>query len=114
MSIISEKTLNDLEFNIILQQISEFCISDLGKTATFKIKPFETLDELNPELQYVNEYLSSFENDNRIPNHYFDDIQKEIHLLKIENSFLEADSFLKILNNSITILEILKFFWVWI
>ena len=110
MSIISNKTLNDLEFNSILQQISEFCISDLGKKATLQIKPFETVEKLNIELQHVNEYLSSFENENRIPNHYFEDIEKEIHLLKIENSFLEPDSFLKILTNSNTIFEILKFF----
>jgi len=110
MSIISEKTLNDLEFYNILKQVSEFCISELGKSAALQIKPHATLNNLNIELQRVNEYLSSFENDNRIPNHYFDDIQKEIHLLKIENSFLEPASFLKILNNTNTIYELLFFF----
>lgn len=110
MSIISEKTLNDLEFYTILTQASEFCISELGKSATLQIKPFAAIDNLNIELQRVNEYLSSFENDNRIPNHYFEGIKKEIHLLKIENSFLEASSFLKILNNTNTIYELLLFF----
>jgi len=109
MSIISEKTLIDLELATILQSVSEFCISDLGKQETLKIKPFSSLNKLQPELQQVNEYLSSFVNDNRIPNHYFDDIQKEIHLLNIENSYLEPASFLKILNNSTTVFEILQF-----
>ncbi|NLP57969.1 DNA mismatch repair protein MutS [Lutibacter sp. B1] len=109
MTKISEKTLNDLEFNTILKAVSELCISDLGKNATLEIKPFGSLKKLLPELHQVNEYLASFENDNRIPNHFFDDIQKEIHLLKIENSYLEPKSFLKILNNTNTVFELLKF-----
>ncbi|WP_456376436.1 endonuclease MutS2 [Lutibacter sp.] len=110
MSKISEKTLIDLELATVLKLVSEFCISDLGKTETLKITPFETLQKLQPELQQVNEYLSSFINDNKIPNHYFDDTQKEIHLLNIENSYLEPASFLKIRNNVNTISELLKFF----
>ncbi|AMC09877.1 DNA mismatch repair protein MutS [Lutibacter profundi] len=110
MSNISEKTLIDLEFNTVLQSVSEFCISNLGKAETLQIKPFQTLEKLKPELEEVNEYLSTFENDTKIPNHYFDDIQKELHLLSIENSYLEPTSFLKILNNSTTIFELLQFF----
>ena len=109
MSNISEKTLLDLEFNTVLQSVSEYCISELGKNATLQIKPFKTQDKLQIELYQVNEYLSSLENDNRIPNHYFDDIQKEIHLLNIENNYLEPASFLKILNTSNTIFELFKF-----
>jgi len=110
MGHISEKTLIDLEFFTILQSVSEFCISDLGKQAALKIRPFEKKEKLLPALYQVNEYLSSFVNDNRIPNHYFDDIQKEIHLLNIENSYLEPASFLKVLNNTNTVFELLKFF----
>ncbi|MFD1292489.1 DNA mismatch repair protein MutS [Lutibacter holmesii] len=110
MSRISEKTLNDLEFFTILQSVSEFCISDLGKEAVLQIRPFSNKELLLPELYQVNEYLSSFVNENRIPNHYFDDLQKEIHLLNIENSYLEPASFLKILNNTNTVFELLKFF----
>ena len=110
MSHISEKTLNDLEFFTVLNSVSELCISELGKEAALKIRPFRKKELLLNELKQVNEYLSSFVNDNRIPNHYFDDIQKEIHLLKIENSYLEPASFLKVLNTSTTIFELLKFF----
>ncbi|MFK5958911.1 MAG: DNA mismatch repair protein MutS [Lutibacter sp.] len=110
MSTISEKTLIDLELATILKTVSEFCISDLGKMETLQIKPFSSIQKLQPELQQVNEYLSSFVNDNKIPNHYFDDIQKEIHLLNIENSYLEPASFLKILNTGTTIFELLQFF----
>ena len=86
MSNISEKTLNDLEFNTILQSVRELCISELGKEASKKIKPIKSREKLQQELSQVNEYLSSFVNDNRIPNHYFDYILKEVHLLKIKNT----------------------------
>ena len=109
MGIISEKTLIDLEFFTILKSVSELSISELGKQAILNIRPYTKKEKLLPELYQVNEYLSSFLNDNRIPNHYFDDIQKEIHLLNIENSYLEPVSFLKILNNSNTVFELLKF-----
>ncbi len=109
MSNISEKTLIDLEFFTILQSVSEKCISELGKKSALKIRPFNTKETLISELNLVNEYLSSYQNDNRLPNHYFDDIQKEIHLLNIENSYLEPASFLKISNNVTTIFELLKF-----
>ncbi len=110
MNSISEKTLTDLEFFTVLKMASSYCVSDLGKEATLKIRPFKSKEILLPELLQVNEYLSSLENDNRIPNHYFDDIQKEIHLLNIENSYLEPASFLKITNNANTVFELLKFF----
>ena len=109
MSNISEKTLIDLEFFTILQSVSENCISELGKNSALKIRPFNTKVALITELNLVNEYLSSYQNDNRLPNHYFDDIQKEIHLLNIENSYLEPASFLKISNNVTIIFELLKF-----
>ena len=100
MSNISEKTLIDLEFFTILQSVSALCISELGKNSALQIRPFNSEQKLIPELNLVNEYLSSFQNENRLPNHYFDDIQREIHLLNIENSYLEPASFLKVLNNS--------------
>lgn len=110
MNSISEKTLTDLEFFTILKMASGYCVSDLGKEATLKIRPLKSKEILLPELLQVNEYLSSLENDNRIPSHYFDDIQKKIHLLNIENSYLEPASFLKITNNATTVFELLKFF----
>ncbi|WP_442266124.1 endonuclease MutS2 [Tenacibaculum sp. ZS6-P6] len=93
---ISEKTLQDLEFNTVLQQVAEFSITSLGKENVLKITPIQSQEELLFELQLVNEYLSSFENENRIPNHGFDDITEFIKRLAIENSYLETEAYLKI------------------
>ncbi|WP_299682572.1 DNA mismatch repair protein MutS [uncultured Tenacibaculum sp.] len=93
---ISEKTLQDLEFNTVLQQVAEFSITSLGKENVLKITPIQSQEELLFELQLVNEYLSSFENENRIPNHGFDNITEFIKRLAIENSYLETEAYLKI------------------
>jgi len=107
---ISEKTAQDLEFPTVLKHVAEYCISALGKANALNIKPIENADALEEELNLVNEYLSSFISENRIPNHGFEDISQEIFTLNIENSFLEASAFLKIVTVSETVNEILKFF----
>ena len=106
---IHEKTLQDIEFYTVLQQVSDLCITDLGRTEALKIRPYASKESVLQSLQFTNEYVSSFYNDNRIPNHGFEPITKEIKLLKIENSFLETKSFQKIASITITVTHILKF-----
>ena len=110
MGFISKKTQDDLEFNTVLEKISTYCISDLGKALVFKIKPIANKPDLLVALDQVNEYNNSFISENRIPNHYFEDLEEEIKLLKIENSRLDAASFLKIATNSETVNSQLLFF----
>ena len=110
MGFISQKTLDDLEFSSILKSVEEHCISDLGKQLIQQIKPISNKPSLLVELAQVKEYNSSIISENRIPNHYFEDLSKEIHLLKIENSRLDATSFLKIATNSETVNELILFF----
>ena len=106
---IHEKTLKDLEFFTVLDQISAHTLTALGKEAVLSILPFKEEEQLMRELIYVNEYLSSFENDNRIPNHGFETISKELKLLKIENTYLEISSLQKLVSISLTVNSILKF-----
>ncbi len=107
---ITDKTLIDLEFSTVLETIEEFCISDLGRKRVQHIRPITRTLELKSELNQVNEYLSSFENENRIPSHYFEEITKEISLLGIEDSFLEGASFIKIASMSENVNDLLLFF----
>ncbi|WP_298764487.1 DNA mismatch repair protein MutS [uncultured Polaribacter sp.] len=107
---ISEKTLQDLEFSTVLQHISEFCISGLGKESVREILPIQNRKLLFTELNLVDEYLKSFASENRIPNHGFDNVTNDIHRLGIENSFLEPEAYLKIASISLTVIEHIKFF----
>ncbi|MEO9571202.1 MAG: DNA mismatch repair protein MutS [Polaribacter sp.] len=107
---ISNKTLQDLEFTTVLQHVAEFCISGLGKEKSLEIEPIHNKKTLFKELNLVNEYVSSFESENRIPNHGFDNITESVKRLAIENSFIETDAFLKIATTSLTVNELIKFF----
>ena len=106
---IHEKTLQDLEFQTVLQQVSEICITPLGNEKALQISPYKTPEELLVALQLTNEYVSSLYNDNRIPNHGFDTISKEIQLLNIENTYLEVHGLKKIVGMSITVNALITF-----
>ena len=107
---IQKNTLKDLEFPTVLEQIAAFCITEMGKDKVLEILPYSEEDAILPELQRVKEFTASFENDNRIPNHGFEAITKELRLLEIENSVIEASGFRRILSVTETTKELLKFF----
>jgi DNA mismatch repair protein MutS2 len=94
---ITPKTLQDLEFENVLHQISTAANTTLGKEKVLKIIPLKQ-ENLMVELQKTSEYLASFSNENFIPNHGFEDITKEIQFLAIDNSCLDAETFSKILH----------------
>ena len=107
---ISEKTLKDLELDKVLVHVAELCVTDYGKSKALQITPHESKELLMTSLQHVNEYKSSYLNDARIPNHGFDSINKEIQLLNIENTFLEAANLKKLVSISVTCNDLLHFF----
>ena len=109
MGHIPKKTLEDLEFFTVTGQLADFAITPLGKIACQKIAPLSNQAKLLKELHCVNEFLASFENDNRIPNHGFEDLSPAFKLLKIENSVLEISSFRNIASASDTINTLLLF-----
>ncbi|PWK19840.1 endonuclease MutS2 [Xanthomarina spongicola] len=106
---IHNKTLHDLELATVLNQVSELCITALGHEKTLKIEPYNNKDSVLNALTLTNEYLASFYNENRIPNHGFETISKELKLLKIENTYLETHSLKKIVSISLTSNEIINF-----
>ncbi len=107
---IPNKTSVDLEFQTLLEQISSFAVTSIGKDEILSISPINEKDEIEYQLDLVSEYTSSFDNENKIPNHYFDEFLKEIRLLKIENSTIEVEGFRKISNTNYTVNKLIKFF----
>lgn len=106
---IHKKTLQDLEFATVLQQVSDYCVTSLATQKALTIEPYQDKETLLKALQLTNEYVSSFDNGNRIPNHGFDAITKELQLLRIENTYLETHSLKKIVSISLTANEVVKF-----
>ena len=110
MITITEKTLQDLQFPTVLETVSSICNTDIGKQKALEIIPFKDKETLMNALSQTSEYVSSFQNNNAIPNHGFDAISYEIKFLAIEDSFLEVGSFKKIANISETTNILLQFF----
>ena len=107
---ITEKTLQDLQFPTVLETISDICNTDIGKQKALEITPFRDKETLMNALMQTSEYLSSFQNNNAIPNHGFDAITYEIKFLAIEDSFLEVGGFRKIATISETTNFMLNYF----
>ncbi len=106
---ITEKTLQDLEFKTVLETIASRCNTDIGEEKALAIIPFKNKEELLINLKQTSEYLSSFSNNNAIPNHGFENINYELKFLAIEDSFLEVGSFKKIANLSETAITLIQF-----
>ena len=107
---IPKKTLEDLEFPQLLMQIAEGCITAPGKAAATQLQPYKGKTAALIALEQTREFLASLSGDNRIPNHGFDVIDKELHLLDIENSQIELEGFRKIAAQIATIDSLQRFF----
>lgn len=110
MQKIDKKTLQDLEFPLVLRQLADRCSTELGKANTGSLQPIADKAELLDVLGQTSEFLSSFSNENRIPNHGFDSINSELQLLSIENTTLEIGGFQRINRICITVDAHKKFF----
>lgn len=109
MKHIQDKTLQDLEFPVILQTVSDLCTTELGKVMALAIQPYLDKETLLISLKQTSEYVASFSNNNAIPSHYFDPLHHEIKFLKIEDSYLEVQSFRKIYQLVTTTNELIAF-----
>ncbi|MBY8962058.1 DNA mismatch repair protein MutS [Flavobacterium sp. D11R37] len=106
---ITEKTLQDLEFNTVLEAVSAACVTEPGKEQALSIAPFKDRETLLESLYQTSEYVSSYDNNNALPNHGFEPVNNEIKFLSIEDSYLEAPAFGKIASLSETTNTLIKF-----
>ena len=110
MAKIPKKTLEDLEYFEVLRQCSGFAITPLGKEACLAINPVTDENQLVDDLNAVSEFRSSFENENRIPNHGIEPLTSIFSLLSIENSVLDISVFRVIATNTEITNVLLHFF----
>ena len=108
-SLIPNKTLEDLEYIEVLNQCANFAITQLGKDAIQKLQPSLDTVQIEKQLKSVSEFKSSFDNENRIPNHGFESLLDIFPLLKIENSVLAISSFRNMATNTETTNKLIKF-----
>ena len=92
---VSKKTLEDLEFPAVIRLLEEGCATFPGKALAREVRPFREEKPLLESLGRAREYLSSLQSENRFPNHGFESISEELHLLRLENSLLPVEAFRK-------------------
>ncbi len=107
---ISSRSLEDLEFPVVCEQISELCITGQGKEKALSIQPYPNYNKTVFGLNQTNEYFNSKTQDQPIPNHGFDSIQSEIKLLGIDGSVIEIAGFRKISSITEIVNTHLKYF----
>jgi DNA mismatch repair protein MutS2 len=106
---ITEKTLKDLEFYTVLEAVASACTTEPGREKALEITPLKSKELLMDALLQTSEYVSSFDNNNALPNHGFESITNEIKFLAIEDSYLDASAFRKIALVSDTVNTLVKF-----
>src|SRR5690625_2470295 len=106
---LSRQTLEDLEFPEILENIATFSFNEKTAQLIRELQPYEDHELLIKDLKTTNEYLSSFESENRIPFSEFYYMSDFLPRLNIENYYLDVEQFFQIKSNALQIKEITKF-----
>ena len=110
MKKVSKKTLEDLEFPQILELLHQRCVTEPGRSLAGQVHPFRQEANLRESLGRTQEYLASFQNENRIPNHGFESLDADLQVLRLENSLLTVAAFRRFALLSILIETHQRFF----
>jgi DNA mismatch repair protein MutS2 len=100
---VSEQTLKDLEFPVILEKISALAFHQDTSDRILKLTPYDNKDYLIQDLLTTNEYLSGFQSENQIPFSEFHRMKEYLPLLEIENYYFNFESFFQIKSNALQI-----------
>jgi DNA mismatch repair protein MutS2 len=109
MKKIAQKTLDDLEFGVVLEQAAARCATESGKSLMISTTPYTSFRAVRGALERTNEYLASLSDEKPIPNHGFEDVAQQISLLAVENSKIEIEGFRRLLLLSETANTLLVF-----
>ncbi len=94
---ISENTLEKLEFQKILKYISNYCVTEKGKIAILTSQPGNSLAEIKKECLYVDQAKRLLIEREHPPLYFLPDLNEELSKSKIEGSVLESKKILEIL-----------------
>jgi DNA mismatch repair protein MutS2 len=110
MRIFPETSLLTTEFEKIKELISFHCIGALGKKKLKEIQISSDIETINRLLEKTNEFKKLIAASENFPTDNYKDISKELNLLKVENSVLQAEQFINILKIAFTVRDVFRFF----
>ena len=104
-----EQLIEDLEFDKIRSLLASYCIEPSAISKAQKLSPFRSIKALHNELNTLGEFHSIREEGLDFPHLYFQEIQKETKILRVEDSSLALEAFPKILRINELINAIITF-----
>jgi DNA mismatch repair protein MutS2 len=85
-----------LDFHVILDHLEEGCYGPRAKQLARQLKPSSDAEKIELQLSEANEFFMAFMRGDEVSVAPYPDIEKEIHLLGIENSALTASQFFQV------------------
>jgi len=84
-----------LEFDTVLERVSQFAVSEPGRRAVLSLKPFLQKEDLSRELKSIEEMKDLLRFDDPLPLVSFDPIADIIEKAGLPGSFIDAHALLK-------------------
>jgi DNA mismatch repair protein MutS2 len=105
-----KQTYKDLEFDVIIKWMEEFCVGETALNIVKNLKPAVKRDELIKYLEQTNELLSIRTEGETFPRIEFDELLNEIRMLPVKNASLPLESFQHIKSASTLVNSLIYFF----
>lgn len=107
---IDQQTLEDLEFTILRDWLQTFAIGPTCYNQLGQLSPIEEKKDIIIALQKVKELKEIRDEGETFPRLEFEELTSEIKLLPIKNAAIQLDGFLRILDASRLVNNLLHFF----
>lgn len=107
---IDQQTLEDLEFPVIRDWLKSYAVGPTAHLKLSTLSPIEARSEILKELKKVFELKSIRDEGETFPRLEFEELTAEIKLLPITNAAIQLEGFLRILDASTLVNNLLIFF----
>lgn len=105
-----KQTYKDLEFDFLIQKMSEFCVGETALQRILNLTPVKSNVQLMKDLNNANEYKQIRTEGEQFPRIDFEELKTEIRMLPIANSALQKESFGRLLRASLLCNTLVYFF----
>lgn len=93
MNIYPSTLPHQLDFHIIQEKLTSFCYGKNAKTKASSLLPSIQVAQITQWLEETNEYLLSIYHGDTIAGYQYPEIDKELHLLSIQEAVLQSSQF---------------------
>ncbi len=106
-----QQTIKDLEFSKLKTLMLNFCVGTTSRGLVEAIQPFSEQEKVNEELLILNDYkLIKEEQQSGFPRLEFEELLKELKVLRIKGATIEIEGVVRIYDASMLVNDMLSFF----